>query len=259
MEPVQNKKHVKQKHGAKAEKQKLKEKVKVARRDDEGATTASVKANPKEKGHINSRAFTASKIGKTKKTQQRNLDRGHQKEHVPLTDRRQKEAPPPACIVVMGPPRSGKTTLIRSIVKKYTNQNLGGKAGGTGVEISGRAITILCNKTARLTIIECPNDMCAMMDLAKVADLVLMVVDASFGFEMDTFEFMNVLQVAGFPKVLFFFCFRPSICSPPSSCIVALAPNVVTPSHTPLWAFHVRAGNGSADTPGRVQGWKGAA
>jgi ribosome biogenesis protein BMS1 len=34
-----------------------------------------------------------------------------------------------------------------------------------------------------------------MCDLAKTADLVLLLVDASFGFEMETFEFLNVLKV----------------------------------------------------------------
>eukprot|EP01027_Heterolobosea_sp_BB2_P016217 GEZU01023108.1.p1 GENE.GEZU01023108.1~~GEZU01023108.1.p1 ORF type:complete len:1007 (+),score=359.54 GEZU01023108.1:341-3361(+) len=41
-----------------------------------------------------------------------------------------------------------------------------------------------------------------MLDIAKVADLVLLVVDASYGFEMETFEFLNILQVHGFPKVM---------------------------------------------------------
>jgi ribosome biogenesis protein BMS1 len=41
-----------------------------------------------------------------------------------------------------------------------------------------------------------------MLDLAKVADLVILMVDASFGFEMETFEFLNMLQVHGFPKVV---------------------------------------------------------
>ena len=31
---------------------------------------------------------------------------------------------------------------------------------------------------------------------AKVADLVLLMVDGSFGFEMETFEFLNMLQVS---------------------------------------------------------------
>jgi ribosome biogenesis protein BMS1 len=31
---------------------------------------------------------------------------------------------------------------------------------------------------------ECNNDMNSMIDIAKVADLVLLMIDASFGFEM---------------------------------------------------------------------------
>nr|XP_054516088.1 uncharacterized protein LOC107973101 isoform X1 [Pan troglodytes] len=42
-----------------------------------------------------------------------------------------------------------------------------------------------------------------MIDLAKVADdLVLMLIDASFGFEMEMFEFLNICQAHGFPKIL---------------------------------------------------------
>jgi len=32
--------------------------------------------------------------------------------------------------------------------------------------------------------------------------LVLLLIDASFGFELETFEFINVLQIHGFPKVI---------------------------------------------------------
>ena len=31
---------------------------------------------------------------------------------------------------------------------------------------------------------------------------VLLLVDASFGFEMETFELLNILQTHGFPKVI---------------------------------------------------------
>jgi ribosome biogenesis protein BMS1 len=41
-----------------------------------------------------------------------------------------------------------------------------------------------------------------MIDIAKVADLVLLLIDASFGFEMETFEILNVLQCHGFPKIM---------------------------------------------------------
>ena len=33
-----------------------------------------------------------------------------------------------------------------------------------------------------------------MVDAAKYADLVLLLVDGAFGFEMETFEFLNILQ-----------------------------------------------------------------
>ena len=42
---------------------------------------------------------------------------------------------------------------------------------------------------------ECPNDISSMIDVAKVADLVLLMVDANFGFEMEIFEFLNIAQV----------------------------------------------------------------
>jgi len=56
-------------------------------------------------------------------------------------------------------------------------------------------------KEKRVTLMECPDDLCAMIDLAKIADVALLTVDASFGFEMSTFEFLSVMQTHGFPKV----------------------------------------------------------
>ena len=41
-----------------------------------------------------------------------------------------------------------------------------------------------------------------MLDLAKIADLVLLLIDASYGFELETFEFINILQVPGGPSLL---------------------------------------------------------
>ncbi len=39
------------------------------------------------------------------------------------------------------------------------------------------------------------QDMNAMIDAAKYADLVLLMIDGGFGFEMETFEFLNICQV----------------------------------------------------------------
>jgi ribosome biogenesis protein BMS1 len=75
----------------------------------------------------------------------------------------------------------------------YSNHNL--------TTVTG-PITVVTGKKRRITLFECPNDTAAMLDCAKVADLVLLCVDAKFGFEMETFEFLNVLQTHGFPKVM---------------------------------------------------------
>merc|ERR1719276_125529 len=94
----------------------------------------------------------------------------------------------------MGPSNSGKSTLIRSLVKIYSNQNISDTKG---------PITVICGKKKRVTFFECPcDDVHAMADLAKVSDLVLLLIDASYGYEMETFEFLNLLQLHGFPKVL---------------------------------------------------------
>ena len=58
---------------------------------------------------------------------------------------------PPLIIMVQGGHSSGKTTLIKSLVKYYTNQNITSFKG---------SITVRNSKNQRLTFIECPNDIC---------------------------------------------------------------------------------------------------
>jgi ribosome biogenesis protein BMS1 len=144
---------------------------------------------PKPKNH---KAFSVANVNRTKRNQQRNLDRQQKKELVPLVDRTE-DLPPPALIVVMGPRGCGKSTLIRSLVKIYSGQNMTDTTG---------PITVLAGNKKRLTLMECDNDINSMTDLSKIADLVLLMVDASYGFEMDTFEFLNQLQLHGMPKVI---------------------------------------------------------
>jgi len=107
------------------------------------------------------------------------------KQHIPLVDRTPLE-PPPIIVAVVGPPKVGKTTLINGIIKNFTRQPL--------TTING-PVTIVSGKRRRITLIECNNDINSMIDLAKVADLVLLMIDASFGFEMEIFEFLNICQV----------------------------------------------------------------
>ncbi|THG07442.1 hypothetical protein TEA_023984 [Camellia sinensis var. sinensis] len=55
---------------------------------------------------------------------------------------------------------------------------------------------------AKAQFVECPNDINGMIDAAKFADLALLLIDGSYGFEMETFEFLNILQNRGFPKIM---------------------------------------------------------
>ena len=41
-----------------------------------------------------------------------------------------------------------------------------------------------------------------MVDLAKITDLALILIDASIGFEMESFEFLSLLQNHGMPNVM---------------------------------------------------------
>ncbi|KAI9360135.1 hypothetical protein BD770DRAFT_442114 [Pilaira anomala] len=173
MDEKTQKAHVKKKAGKKVE-----------RKKENKFSNAKKSSNPK--------AFTFNSAGKAEKNVRRNNDLGEKKLHVPLVDRTPIESPP-VVIAVVGPPGTGKSTLIRSLVKRYTKHNL--------TDIKG-PITVVSGKKRRLTFMECNNDMNSMIDVAKVADLVLLMIDASFGFEMETFEFLNILQSHGFPKVM---------------------------------------------------------
>lgn len=42
-----------------------------------------------------------------------------------------------------------------------------------------------------------------MMDVSKVADIVLLLIDGNFGFEMETMEFLNILSSSGMPGNVF--------------------------------------------------------
>ena len=65
--------------------------------------------------------------------------------------------------------------MVKSLVKRYTKQTLS--------DIKG-PVTVVSGKKRRLTFIECNNDLNSMIDIGKVADLVLLMIDGSYGFEM---------------------------------------------------------------------------
>ncbi|VEU23073.1 DEKNAAC104187 [Brettanomyces naardenensis] len=152
----------------------------------------SAKEKLRSQGH-NVKAFALSKPGKAMRQIARSSDLSEKRLHVPMVDRTPEDDPPPVIVVVVGPPGTGKTTLIRSLVRRMSKTTL--------TDIKG-PITVVSGKRRRLTFIECANDMNSMIDLAKIADLVLLMVDGNYGFEMETMEFLNIAQHHGMPKIL---------------------------------------------------------
>ena len=100
---------------------------------------------------------------------------------------------PPLIIMVQGGHSSGKTTLIKSLVKYYTNQNISSFKG---------SITVRNSKNQRLTFIECPNDISSLDDCSKIVDVAILLIDARVGFEMETFEFISLLKNHGFTQIM---------------------------------------------------------
>lgn len=112
---------------------------------------------------------------------------------MPLVDRLPDE-PPPRLVAIVGPPGVGKTTLLKSLIRRYAKETITSPQG---------PVTVVTSKKQRLTFIECANELEAMVDIAKVADIVLLMIDGNYGFEMETMEFLNVLAATGMPGNVF--------------------------------------------------------
>lgn len=154
------------------------------------------KPTAKKKLHqngYNAKAFSVAAPKKLERQARRTHDINEKKYHVPMVDRTPDDDPPPVIVAVVGPPGTGKTTLIKSLVKKLTKSTL--------TEVKG-PITVVSGKRRRLTFIEVNNDLNSMIDAAKIADLVLLLIDGNFGLEMETMEFLNITQHHGMPRVL---------------------------------------------------------
>lgn len=163
-----------------------------AGRKAEKRKNAGVEPGGEEPKRKNPKAFSIQNANKLNRTFRRAQDMKTKKHHIPVVDRT-PVIPAPTVVAIVGPPKVGKTTLMKGIIQNYTRQKV--------TNIKG-PVTLVSGKHKRLTLIECKNDLCSMIDVAKVADIILLLIDANFGFEMETFEFLNMCQVTGFPKVM---------------------------------------------------------
>jgi len=127
--------------------------------------------------HVRERiqAFAPKSGRRADKQGRRNAERDQTRLHVPLVNRTPDDEPPPVIVAIAGPPGVGKTTLLKSLVRRYAKQTLNDVKG---------PVTVVAGKKRRLTFVECNNDLNSMIDIGKIADLVLLMIDGSFGFEM---------------------------------------------------------------------------
>uniref|UniRef100_A0A1I8IWQ0 Bms1-type G domain-containing protein n=1 Tax=Macrostomum lignano TaxID=282301 RepID=A0A1I8IWQ0_9PLAT len=175
--------HRKRQSGPKAEK-KQKQKQKLSKSDP---------ATALQQRQRNPKAFAVQHATKTAKIVRRTLDLETAKHHVPMRSREDDCEPPPVVVAIVGGRGVGKSTLLTSLVKSFAKQKL--------TSVNG-PVTVVAGKRKRLTFIECNDDINVMIDVAKVADLVLLMINAELGWDMLLFEFINICQTHGFPKII---------------------------------------------------------
>lgn len=173
MEQQSNKAHRPAHSGAKADK-----KSKAKGKEKQHGFNEKVRSHiysPYRQFLIVLQAFAPKSGRRAERQGRRKVERDQTRLHVPLVDRTPDDQPPPVIVAIVGPPGVGKTTLLKSLVRRYTKQTLN--------EVKG-PVTVVSGKKKRITFIECNNDLNSMIDIGKIADLVLLMIDGSYGFEM---------------------------------------------------------------------------
>ncbi|CAH8559683.1 unnamed protein product [Heterobilharzia americana] len=153
----------------------------------------AVKKSSQESARANNpKAFAVQHTTKASRLVQRTLDHQTKRHHL-LQSRYVSQIPAPYVVVVVGPPKSGKSTLLRGLIKNFAHLSLGVLKG---------PVTVVVGKKERFTFIECGCDINSMLDAAKIADVVLLLVNVRAGLEMYHFEFINMVQAHGMPRVI---------------------------------------------------------
>ncbi|VDK38792.1 unnamed protein product [Taenia asiatica] len=142
----------------------------------------------------NSKGFAVQHTTKAARKVRKTLDRETKKYHLlDISTASSVNFSPPLIVGIVGPPRCGKSTLLRGLIRHFGRQLVPSITG---------PITVVAGKKLRLTLIECDCNINSMIDIAKIADLILLVVNVSRGLEMYHFEFISMLQVHGMSRVI---------------------------------------------------------
>lgn len=161
------------------------------------APQSGAKAMKKLKGQSkaqNPKGFSVQHTTKAARMVRKTLDKESKKYRMPNVNATATVTyPPPLIVGIVGPPNSGKTTLIRALINQFTNEYI--------INITG-PVTVVIGRKYRMTLIECDCNINSMIDIAKIADLILLTVNMRNGLEMYHFEFINMLQVHGMPRII---------------------------------------------------------
>ncbi len=89
-----------------------------------GKAEKAEKGKAKHANGFNPKAFISANINVAQKQILRNAEKDQKRFHVPLADRTPEDEPPPIIVAVVGPEGVGKTTLMRSLIRRYTKHTL---------------------------------------------------------------------------------------------------------------------------------------
>lgn len=141
--------------------------------------------------HVNMKAYSFQSVVAARRVIQRQANALQRAARLPYVAR-YGDYPPPDLVAVIGPKGVGKTTLTKALVRVV---------GGYSVSDPIGPITVVASKTKRITFYDVPASIPAILDISKLVNLVIIVVNAKVGLEVEHYEYLNILQATGFPRV----------------------------------------------------------
>lgn len=141
--------------------------------------------------HVNMKAYSFKSVVAARRVIQRQANALQKAAKLPYVAR-YGDYPPPDLVAIIGPKGVGKTTLTKALVKVV---------GGYSISDPTGPITVVASKTKRITFYDVPASIPAILDISKLVNLVILVVNAKIGLEVEHYEYLNILQATGFPRV----------------------------------------------------------